>query len=290
MRLLCIDSSGKTAGIAVCEEEKLLCESFLNAGFTHSQTLLPLLESTLATAALSLKEIDGIAVSIGPGSFTGLRIGVSMAKGIAQATGLPCIGVSTLTVLAESVRDFDGVLCPVMDARRGQVYNALFQGGASFCRLTPDRAFSVEALGNELQQKIYKKKLILVGDGAEMCYNDKKFYGQTVELSASAPPLAKPSASFANNRCVPQDCDNHPASATEQDGIPPSYAPSVETRNLFLTALPNRLQRASCVGFAAFQMLREGHPFVSAAELVPQYLRPSQAERQRLEKEKERQI
>lgn len=247
MRLLCIDSSGKAAGIAVCEEEKLLCESFLNIGLTHSQTLLPLLEATLATAGLAVTDMDAIAVSIGPGSFTGLRIGVSMAKGIAQALNIPCIGVSTLEVLAESVRDFDGLICPVMDARRNQVYNALFQGGEDFCRLTSDRAVSVEELGNEIKQKNYKKNIILVGDGAEMCYNDKGFCEQTAKMSANT------------------------------------------QTSLCIAALPNRLQRASCIGFAAFRAIGEGQKTVSPSELTPQYLRLSQAQRQRLEREKEKQ-
>lgn len=241
MRLLAIDSSGKSVGVAVCEENKLLCESFLNVGLTHSQTLLPLLERMFATADISMDGIDAIAVSVGPGSFTGLRIGVSMAKGIAQALNLPCIGVSTLEVLAEGVCDFDGILCPAMDARRGQVYHALFEGGEAFRRLTCDCALSVEELWSGIAQKIYKKNLILVGDGAQICYNKAKVYHDLIDASLS----------------------------------------------IQIATLPNRLQRASSLGFAAFRLIADGKPLVSPTELIPQYIRLSQAERQRLEKEKE---
>ena len=254
MQVLCIDSSSKSASVAVCREDVLLCESFLNVGLTHSQTLSVILEDILKASGISLQDIDLVAVSSGPGSFTGIRIGVSLAKGIAQALSIDCVGISTLEVLAEAYRETDAVLCPLMDARRDQFYNALFEGGTKFCRLTPDRAISAEELANELAQKIYKKKIILFGDGAEICYNNKNF-----------------------NSIIRNSLELSEKTQTSED---------ILNDNLIIASPQHRLQRASCLGFAAIRAIKEGtkQP-VSPAELRPKYLRKSQAERLRLERE-----
>lgn len=170
MKILALETSAVAASAAVCEEEALIAQSFQRTGLTHSATLMPMVESMLKNAGLTLAEMDVIAVAAGPGSFTGLRIGVSAAKGLAWATNKPCAGVSTLEAMAWQLSGMEGVVCAAMDARRQQVYNALFelQDGKPV-RLTPDRAISLEELQGELAK--IEKNQILVGDGAVLCYN-----------------------------------------------------------------------------------------------------------------------
>ncbi|MGN0661063.1 MAG: tRNA (adenosine(37)-N6)-threonylcarbamoyltransferase complex dimerization subunit type 1 TsaB, partial [Oscillospiraceae bacterium] len=141
MIILGIDTSAQTASAAVCSEDRIIACGSVNAKLTHSQTIMPLVTSLLEAAHISLDGIDAFAVSKGPGSFTGIRIGVSAVKGLAFAKSKPCIGVSTLSALAYNMLGFDGIICPVMDARCSQVYNAVFRisGGAPE-RLCPDRA------------------------------------------------------------------------------------------------------------------------------------------------------
>lgn len=189
MKILGFECSARAASVAVMEDEVLVAQSFQNNGQTHSRTLLPMLESLLKNAALTLSDMDGLAVVAGPGSFTGLRIGVAAVKGLALAAGKPCCGVSTLEAMAFSLAHMDGfVLCPVMDARRSQVYNALFlaEGGAP-ARLCEDRAVTVEELCADL--KNLKKSVVLVGDGVELCYN------ASLELGVDARP-APPALRF----------------------------------------------------------------------------------------------
>lgn len=170
MKILALESSAVACSACVAEDEFLIAQSYENSGLTHSVTLLPMAEELLKNCGLTLKNIDVIAVAAGPGSFTGLRIGVSAAKGLAWALDKPCARVSTLEAMAWGVVSMEGEICPVMDARRGQVYNARFvSDGSGITRLTPDRAISVEELIDEL--KSGGKEQILVGDGALMCYN-----------------------------------------------------------------------------------------------------------------------
>lgn len=168
MTVLAIDSSSKTASCAVVARGEVIAQSFLNTGLTHSQTLLPLIESTLKNAGAGIADIGLIAVSNGPGSFTGLRIGVATALGLAVPAGIECVGVSSLEAAAHGAAHMDGLICAVMDARRNQVYNALFRaGGGVLTRLCEDRAISLEALSAEISEK----GAIVVGDGAGLCYN-----------------------------------------------------------------------------------------------------------------------
>lgn len=166
MIILGIDTSAKVASAAVCEENKILAQTTLNTGLTHSQTLMPIIENMLSVANLNLSDIDAFAVSKGPGSFTGIRIGVAAIKGLSYAENKPCVGVSTLKALAYNLNGFDGIICPCMDARRNQVYNALFENGK---RLTEDRAISIEDLKADLVA--YDKTIWLVGDGADLVYS-----------------------------------------------------------------------------------------------------------------------
>ena len=170
MLTLAFESSAKAASVALCEGEKLLAQSTQNLGLTHSRTLLPMAEAMLKNAEVSLDQVDLFAVAHGPGSFTGVRIGVSAVKGLAWAAQKPACGVSTLGAMAwNGVAAGEGsLICCCMDARRSQVYNALFEVRSGRPeRLCEDRAISVEALLEELKSD--DRKPFLVGDGAELC-------------------------------------------------------------------------------------------------------------------------
>ena len=210
---------------------KLVSQYTQCSGLTHSRTLLPMGEDMLKNAELKLADVDLLAVAHGPGSFTGVRIGVSMVKGLAWASDKPCVGVSTLEAMAWHGLAAGGLVCPVMDARRSQVYNALFRivdGRPE--RLTEDRPIALEELAEEL--RTYNERVFLVGDGAELSY-----------------------------------------SALTGKGLPCSLAPE----NL-------RMQSAWGVAMAAM-----GKTPGTADELLPVYLRLSQAERERQERLKHEQ-
>ena len=182
MKLLAFESSAVSASVALTEDDRLIAQSFQNCGLTHSRTLLPMAESLLQNCGLSLGAVDGRAVAYGPGSFTGIRIGVATLKGLAFGADKPCVGVSTLEAMAWGARALGGTLCCVMDARAGQVYNALFSiENLAPTRLCADRAVTIENLGQEIGQKPY----FLVGDGAELCYNKLKDICSGVRLAPS---------------------------------------------------------------------------------------------------------
>lgn len=235
MKILAIESSAAAASVAVCEDDVLIAQSFQNTGLTHSRTLMPMAEDLLKNCGLTLTEIEVIAVAAGPGSFTGLRIGVATAKGLAWAEEKPCAACSTLESMAWQVAHMEGELCPCMDARRNQVYNARFLAEkGSLTRLAPDRAISLEELADEVEH--VGQEQILVGDGAILCYN----YFRT-------------------------------------RGIPARIAP------------PHlHMQTAWGVARVALEQIRKGQ-LTTGAELVPQYHRLSQAERERMEKQKNNQ-
>lgn len=164
MIILAIDSTAVSGSVAVCKDEELLCEFTLNVGNTHSETLLPMVESALKMCGLGVCDVDLFACDEGPGSFTGVRIGVATIKGLAFNSNKPCIGVSTLEALAQNLVGFEGIACPVMNARRGQVYNALFEvNNKEVKRLCDDRAISVFELEEELLT--YNLPIYLAGDG-----------------------------------------------------------------------------------------------------------------------------
>lgn len=228
MIILAIESSAVTASIAVCDDDRLLGEYTVNNGNTHSETLLPMVESLLRFLELSVSDVDLFAVAAGPGSFTGVRIGVSTLKGLAFASQKPCVGVSTLEALAYNFPAPNGLICPVMNARRKQVYTALFRAnGEELLRLMPDSAIAISELDEILSQ--YDELVYLVGDGYEVTTENLK----------------------------------HPIGHT-----------------------PERLrwQSAASVAKAAYNAYRMGNT-VSDTELKPVYLRPCQAERERLKKE-----
>lgn len=231
MRILAFESSAKAASAALLTDGVLTAESYQNCGLTHSVTLLPMAQALLEQTGLTLQQVDVLAVAHGPGSFTGVRIGVAAVKGLAWGAEMPCLGVSTLEAMAALHTGTDAVVCPVMDARRQQVYNALFRvRNGMIERLTPDRAISLDELSDSLTE--VDGNIILVGDGAQMCYNA---IGQA-----------------------------HP-----RMNLAPEHW---------------RMQRASGVALAAWQRLQAGKA-ETAAGLMPFYLRLSQAERERLEKQ-----
>ena len=167
MLILAFESSAKAASAALVRDGKLLSQYSQCSGLTHSRTLLPMGEDMLKNAELSYKDVDLLAVAQGPGSFTGIRIGVSMVKGLAWSLEKPCVGVSTLEAMAWHGLAAGGLICPVMDARRGQVYNALFRiENGRPVRLMEDRPIALAELAEELTA--YGEGVFLVGDGAEM--------------------------------------------------------------------------------------------------------------------------
>ena len=232
MRILAFETSAKAASVAVLEDGKLLGEYYQNSGQTHSRTVMKMAEDLLANCDLTVGDIDAAAVAAGPGSFTGVRIGVAAAKGFAWGREVPCCGVSTLESMAWSSGLLDGVVVAAMDARRSQVYTAAFrmENGVPE-RLLDDSAIAVEELGAWL--KTVEGRKVLVGDGAQLCYNT---LGQEIE-------------------------------------------------DLHLMPEHLRMQRAGGVALAAWQRLSRGEP-ADAAALTPTYLRLSQAERERLERQK----
>ena len=231
MKILAFETSAKAGSVALLEDGKLLAESYQNTGLTHSQTLMAMAEDLLKSAGLSVKDVEAVAVAAGPGSFTGVRIGVAAAKGLAWGGQLPCYGVSTLESMARNLGAWNGFVVCAMDARRSQVYNAVFEAkDGTLTRLCEDRAISLEELGEELKNT--EKAIFLVGDGSILCYN------------------------------------------TLKDSV----------KNLVLAPEHRMHQRATGVGLAAYEMILRGEPGDGKA-LEPNYLRLSQAEREKLAKE-----
>ena len=167
MKTLAFESSAKAASVALCEDGRLISQVVQCSGLTHSRTLLPMAEDLLRNSETEMKQIDCFAVAQGPGSFTGIRIGIATVKGLAWAADKPCIGVSTLAAMAWNGVAAGGLICAVMDARRSEVYNALFRiEDGRPVRLCPDRAISLSALTEELRER--GEAPFLVGDGTEL--------------------------------------------------------------------------------------------------------------------------
>ncbi len=163
--LLSLDSSAVTASVALTDGDRVIKSEFVNSGLTHSETLLPMVKRVMGDNEFS--SLDAVAITAGPGSFTGVRIGVATVKGIAFAGNIPCYGVSTLEAIAYNFVDENCVVCAVMDARRMQFYNAIFKvENGIVSRFTPDRAISIDDLREELKQY---DSVIIAGDGAALC-------------------------------------------------------------------------------------------------------------------------
>lgn len=169
MLILAFESSAKPASAALVKDGQLLSQYTQCSALTHSRTLLPMAEDMLKNAELRLSDVDLIAVAHGPGSFTGIRIGVSTVKGLAWAAEKPCVGVSTLEAMAWHGLAVGGYICPVMDARRSQVYNALFKiENGRPVRMTEDRPIALEELAKEVTA--LGAPVFLIGDGAALCF------------------------------------------------------------------------------------------------------------------------
>lgn len=166
--ILSVDSSAVTASAALTDGDTVIKSEFINAGLTHSETLLPMIKRVMN--GFSFNDLEAIAVTAGPGSFTGVRIGVATVKGLAFENDIPCVGVSTLEAIACNFIGKKAVVCSVMDARRMQFYNALFEiNGSNVKRICPDRAVGIEELKKDLKDY---DKVIIAGDGAELCYDN----------------------------------------------------------------------------------------------------------------------
>lgn len=238
MRILALDSSGLVAGVAVAwsdgTEEEILAEYTVNYKKTHSQTLLPMLDETAKMIELDMETIDAVAVAAGPGSFTGLRIGSATAKGLGLALGIPLVAVPTLHGLAYNLWGAKGLVCPIMDARRDQVYTAIFEfRGDELIVLEDQMAVGIEELAGKLLS--YDKNVTFLGDGVPV-------FRQVLEEKLSG-----------------------------------------NMQVLFAPANMNR-QRAASVAALGLRYYREGR-YEPAAEHAPEYLRMSQAERERRERQ-----
>lgn len=169
MKILSFECSATPASVALVEDGKVIASFYINVKLTHSQTLLPMLTAMLKSANTTLEQIDGIAVASGPGSFTGIRIGISAVKGIAAPNDTPCAQVSTLRAMAEAFKGENCIVCATMDARCNQVYNALFKvDGDTITRLCDDRAIMCDELAQEINSLV--DKVIVCGDGANLFY------------------------------------------------------------------------------------------------------------------------
>lgn len=170
MNILSLESSAKAASVAVMQGNNVIGQYFQNSGLTHSRTILAMCENLLRNLEMSMADIDGIAVAYGPGSFTGIRIGLAAAKGLSWGSGIPICGVSTLEAMAYQFQQENVTICPVMDARRSQIYNAKFEFyDGKLIRKCEDRAISIQQLSSEAKND--KMPYFLLGDGAELCYN-----------------------------------------------------------------------------------------------------------------------
>ena len=234
MNILAIDSSGLVASVAYVSDGMLRAEFTVNNGLTHSQTLLPMLDLLKERGNLDLASVDAIAVAGGPGSFTGLRIGASTAKGLSLALDVPLVPVPTVDALAFNCFGAGGLICPMMDARRSQVYTGIYRfAGERLIAIREQCAVAVDEIVRELNA--LGEEVLLLGDGAD-AYRTELEEGLRTEYR---------------------------------------YAPAHLSR-----------QRAGAVAVLAEQYLREGKT-VSGASFAPDYLRLSQAERERAEREKE---
>ena len=186
MKILAFDSTARAASVAVCEDEKCLALYTIDNGLTQSELLMPMAESILKCLHLSFDDIELVTASMGPGSFTGVRIGAALVKGIAFGRDIPCVSVSTIEALAENAMPLKSVIVPVMDARRGQVYTAIFKSdGKNATRMTKDDAISISSLA-EMLKEYEGESIYLVGDGYAVASRGLKSAG--IEL-AETPPL-----------------------------------------------------------------------------------------------------
>ena len=235
MKILALDAAGVTCSASVCVDGKTVASMFIANGLTHSVNLLPSVQNVLSLAGLGVSDLDTIACTVGPGSFTGVKIAVSTVKGLAYAQSIPCFAVSSLEALAFNFTAYNGIICPVLDARRNMLYNALFKvENGVVTRLCEDRQIAADELArslDELARSLEGQDPIICGDGTQVFM-----------------------------------------AAAEKLGLNAVAAPDKD-----------RFIRAESVALAAIN----GHGTAcDAMTLASVYLRPPQAERERLEREK----
>ena len=185
MKILAIDASGIVASVAIASEEEIIAEYTIIDKKTHSQTLLPMIDRVLKFAEIDLKDIEYVAVTVGPGSFTGLRIGAATAKGLTQALNIPIVSVSTLEALAYNVFQSDKLICPIMDARRNNVFSAVYKRENESLEIVIEpKAFSIEELVNILNE--INKEVIFVGDGISV---QKDYIRNNLRVDFSFAPI-----------------------------------------------------------------------------------------------------
>ena len=187
--ILAVDTTAKPVSCALVEDDRVVAAFSANTGLTHSQTLMPMIENALSVSGKTVADLDALAVNAGPGSFTGVRIGVSAVKGLAFTSNLPCVAVSTLESMAENTAALPGtIICCLMDARCQQVYGALFEKDASGAvrRLSEDEALTMAEMGERVARM--RRDVILVGDGSEMCY---RLWKDNVPSVYLAPPTVR---------------------------------------------------------------------------------------------------
>ncbi len=235
MKIIALESSAITASVAIAEDEKLLGQSFQNSGLTHSATLMPMAADLLKNTGLTLDEIDVVAVAAGPGSFTGVRIGVAAAKGLAWPGDKPCAPCSTLESMAWQCAHMGGEICAAMDARRNQVYCARFLAdNGELKRLTEDRAIGLDELGAEIRAS--GKPQILVGDGAALVQKSLEGEGMSCVLM---PPHLLYQTAWGVVRC---------ALRLAREGELVSAAAMAPSYHRLSQAERERLERKSVVG------------------------------------------
>lgn len=229
MLIFGLDTCCMPATAALCDDEKLVAEFVLNCGKTHSQKIMPQIENMLAGLGIVCSDIDCFAAANGPGSFTGVRIGAATLKAMAHAFDKPCVTVSTLMALAQNVMYFPGIICPILDARRSQVYTAMFEGGKDgLGRMTEDAAMGLDELLTELKAK--DREVLFLGDG--IFVHRDRIISELGDKANFAPP------------------------------------------NL-------NMNMAGSVAFLGMQAFKRGET-KKYSEVVPSYIRLSQAERERL--------
>jgi len=199
LKILSIECSATPASVAICDSEskKVLSYSYSNVALTHSQTLMPMIDSTLKSSKLTLEDIEGISVSAGPGSFTGVRIGISIVKGLAHVSNIPCVATSSLLSMAYSFIDEDITVCCVMDARCNQFYNGIFKiENGVVLRLCEDRAISCDDLIDDI--KSIKSNIVICGDGADLFYEKVSFLKNVKLASANLKYQSAVGVAFAS--------------------------------------------------------------------------------------------
>lgn len=184
MKLLAIDTSGPVCGVAVLGDQGMLYESAAQNKLTHSVNLMPMIDAAMTASGLTMQDLDRIAVVTGPGSFTGVRIGVSTAKGLAHGAGKPCVAVDALEAMANSAGEFGGIICPIQDARAGQVYGAAFSGDTAHDRLLPDAPMKLEEYVEAIRS--IGDRFLFVGDG--MPVHRRRLEALLGEDAVMAPP------------------------------------------------------------------------------------------------------